>query len=74
MARQFGEPTIGQAVFGHVEGYPEIYSVAKKPHRQREPRSDDGDAMVGLTHRRHRGSQPAFRLDLARCDDPAVWG
>jgi alpha-ketoglutarate-dependent sulfate ester dioxygenase len=29
MARQFGEPTIGHAVFGHVEGYPEIYSVAK---------------------------------------------
>src|SRR5258708_3121333 len=29
LARQFGEPTIGHAVFGHVEGYPEIYSVAK---------------------------------------------
>ena len=29
MARQFGEPTIGHAVFGHVDGYPEIYSVAK---------------------------------------------
>jgi taurine dioxygenase len=29
MARQFGDPTIGHAVFGHVEGYPEIYSVAK---------------------------------------------
>src|SRR5438067_10045940 len=29
MARQFGEPTIGHAVFGHVESYPEIYSVAK---------------------------------------------
>jgi taurine dioxygenase len=29
MARQFGEPTIGHAVFDHVEGYPEIYSVAK---------------------------------------------
>src|SRR4051812_40254776 len=26
---QFGEPTIGHAVFGHVEGYPEVYSVAK---------------------------------------------
>lgn len=23
LARQFGEPTIGHAVFGHVEGYPE---------------------------------------------------
>ena len=29
MARQFGEPTIGHAVFGHVDGYPEVYSVAK---------------------------------------------
>lgn len=29
MARQFGEPTIGHAVFGHVDGFPEIYSVAK---------------------------------------------
>jgi taurine dioxygenase len=29
MARQFGEATIGHAVYGHVEGYPEIYSVAK---------------------------------------------
>jgi len=29
MARQFGEPTIGHAVFGNVEGHPEIYSVAK---------------------------------------------
>jgi alkyl sulfatase len=29
MARQFGEPTIGHAVFGYVEGHPEIYSVAK---------------------------------------------
>jgi alpha-ketoglutarate-dependent taurine dioxygenase len=29
MACQFGEPTIGHAVFGHIEGYPEVYSVAK---------------------------------------------
>ncbi len=29
MARQFGQPTIGHAVFGHEDGYPEIYSVAK---------------------------------------------
>jgi hypothetical protein len=24
MARQSGEPTIGHAVFGHVDGHPEI--------------------------------------------------
>lgn len=29
LARQFGEPTIGHPVFGHVDGHPEIYSVAK---------------------------------------------
>jgi taurine dioxygenase len=29
MARQFGEPTIGHAVLGHLDEYPEIYSVAK---------------------------------------------
>ena len=28
-ARQMGEPTIGHAVFGYVEGFPEVYSVAK---------------------------------------------
>lgn len=28
-ARQMGDPTIGHAVFGHVEGYPEVYSIAK---------------------------------------------
>lgn len=28
-ARQMGEPTIGHAVFGHVEDFPEVYSVAK---------------------------------------------
>jgi alpha-ketoglutarate-dependent sulfate ester dioxygenase len=29
LARQFGEPTIGHPVFGHVDGYPEIYAVSK---------------------------------------------
>ena len=29
-AKQFGEPTIGHAVFGHIDGYPEIYSIAKR--------------------------------------------
>ena len=28
MARQFGEPTIGHAVLGHLDDYPEIYSYA----------------------------------------------
>jgi len=29
-ARQFGAPTIGHPVFGHVDAFPEIYSVAKE--------------------------------------------
>lgn len=29
LARQFGNPTVGHPVFGHVEGYPELYSIAK---------------------------------------------
>jgi alpha-ketoglutarate-dependent taurine dioxygenase len=29
MARQFGEPTIGHAMLGHLDDHPEIYSVAK---------------------------------------------
>ena len=28
-SRQFGDLTIGHPVFGHVEGYPELYSIAK---------------------------------------------
>src|SRR3954454_9646642 len=29
MPRQFGEPTIGHAVFSDVEGHPEIYSLVR---------------------------------------------
>ncbi|HWA42208.1 MAG TPA: TauD/TfdA family dioxygenase [Hypericibacter adhaerens] len=36
MARQFGEPTIGHTVFGHVDSYPEVYSVAKIRAANRE--------------------------------------
>ncbi|WP_420994959.1 TauD/TfdA dioxygenase family protein [Cupriavidus sp. 30B13] len=28
-ARQFGELTVGHPVFGHVDGHPELYSIAK---------------------------------------------
>lgn len=31
-ARQFGAPTVGHPVFGHVDGFPELYSVGK--HRK----------------------------------------
>ena len=36
-ARALGDPTIGHAVFGHVEDYPEVYSVAK--HRTAQTHS-----------------------------------
>jgi taurine dioxygenase len=42
MARQFGEPTIGHAVFGYIEGYPEVYSVAKN----RTANADRAETMV----------------------------
>jgi alpha-ketoglutarate-dependent taurine dioxygenase len=42
MARQFGEPTIGHAVFGHIDDFPEVYSVAKI----RTAISDYADAVV----------------------------
>lgn len=32
-ARQLGKPTVGHILYGHEEGFPEIYSVAKKRER-----------------------------------------
>lgn len=32
-ARQLGEPTVGHVLYGHEEGFPEVYSVAKKRER-----------------------------------------
>jgi len=40
-ARQLGEPTVGHILYGHEEGFPEVYSVAKKrerhAHAEQEP-------------------------------------
>ena len=41
-ARQFGELTVGHAVFGNVDGYPEIYSIAK----HRKSNRYEGESMV----------------------------
>jgi alpha-ketoglutarate-dependent taurine dioxygenase len=41
-ARQFGEVTVGHAVYGSVEGHPEIYAVAK--HRKKNRYS--GQSLV----------------------------
>jgi len=32
-ARQLGEPTVGHVLYGHEEGFPEVYSVAKRRER-----------------------------------------
>jgi taurine dioxygenase len=32
-ARQLGKPTVGHVLYGHEDGFPEIYSVAKKRER-----------------------------------------
>ncbi len=37
-ARELGQPTIGHAVFGHIDGFPEVYSVAK--HRTAQAHRD----------------------------------
>src|SRR5437762_2434698 len=45
LARQFGEPTIGHAVFGYVDGHPEIYSVAKN-----RTANENREAMLVTVH------------------------
>jgi taurine dioxygenase len=32
-ARQLGKPTVGHVLYGHEDGYPEIYSIAKRRER-----------------------------------------
>jgi taurine dioxygenase len=39
-ARRLGEPTIGHVLYGHVEGFPEIYAVAKG--RKKDRYQDEG--------------------------------
>lgn len=41
-ARLFGRPTVGHPVFGHVEGHPEVYSVARGRFKARHT----GEALV----------------------------
>ena len=51
MARQFGEPTIGHAVFGHVDGYPEVYSVAKnRTANAARSAGDQGNLAIETIH------------------------
>ena len=39
-ARQLGLPTIGHVLYGHEEGFPEVYSVAKKRERHTHAEPD----------------------------------
>jgi alpha-ketoglutarate-dependent sulfate ester dioxygenase len=39
-ARQFGEPTIGHVIYGHIDDHPEIYSIARG--RVRDRYQDEG--------------------------------
>ena len=40
LARQLGKPTVGHVLYGHEEGFPEIYSVAKKRERHTHAEPD----------------------------------
>jgi len=39
-ARALGEPTIGHVLYGHEEGFPEVYSVAKRRERHSHAEPD----------------------------------
>ncbi len=39
-ARQLGEPTVGHVLYGHEEGFPEVYSIAKKRERHAHAEPD----------------------------------
>jgi taurine dioxygenase len=39
-ARRLGEPTVGHVLYGHEEGYPEVYSVAKRRERHTHAEPD----------------------------------
>lgn len=46
-ARQFGDVTVGHAVYGNVEGHPEIYAVAKDRKKKRYAGTPNFRAWTG---------------------------
>jgi taurine dioxygenase len=65
-ARQFGDLTVGHAVFGNVENYPEIYSISKhrKSNRYEGPsmvRPWTGHGPAGTPISRRRSTRPPPR-------------
>jgi taurine dioxygenase len=39
-ARQLGEPTLGHVLYGHEEGFPEVYSIARRRERHSHEEPD----------------------------------
>jgi taurine dioxygenase len=39
-ARQLGQPTVGHVLYGHEDGFPEVYSVARKRERHTHAEED----------------------------------
>jgi taurine dioxygenase len=39
-ARQLGEPTVGHVLYGHEEGFPEVYSIARRRERHSHEEPD----------------------------------
>ena len=70
-ARTFGDLTIGHAVFGHVDGYPEVYSVAK--NRWDNRLAEKYSSLDGLPRRHYRRAQSAVRLHPAWRHHSALW-
>ena len=69
-ARTFGDLTIGHAVFGHVDGYPEVYSVQRTDGIHATPAPKNIRPWTDTTRilRRHmsaRGLHLAWRRDTA---------
>ena len=61
LARQFGKPTIGHAVYGHVDGHPEIYALLKA---RKKPRYQ-GERMVTPWTGWHTDITPAHNPPVA---------
>src|ERR1700755_2723387 len=58
MARPFGEPTIGHAVLGHLDDYPEIYSVAKNRLANENRKAQMGTPRSGWAGAHNRAVNP----------------
>ena len=73
-ARTFGDLTIGHAVFGHVDGYPEVYSVAKNRWDNRyKPAPKNIRPWTGYHADITAAHNPPVRLHPAWRHHSALW-